>query len=352
MSARSYYFRTLSRMTDGLSGHLDAQMSETFARLGRLFRLLDLRTAAGDEPTVDRLKSGLPILKEIVQVAKDLELGMAGEVGDVRTLRAAMLDDMLLRRRVPDERAIRGVAQAIYAEAVAKDRIDVSGPVPCSPVFQPTAEYSFSVSDLGSDGRLASWDFWDGTTSRAIRTFARFTLRNAPAWTEDGVLPAEIAEIKAAASKFSGASFSPLTLATEIDDKTSHLRLTSLSRVTVGPFISDIFYDVEDPIMDAIKSAEDIEDAWAIRWTVDHIRAGSTSTVGGGLFSKPRYQQNFLVDTTDPDCAMRSVTSFERHVAMPHGMYQRLAHRRNECPSLRSALIHVLTGEGRLIENN
>lgn len=352
MSARSYYFRTLSRMTDGLSGLVDTQTSETFSRIGRLFRLLDLRTAAGEEPTIDRLKSGLPILKEIVQVAKDLELGVTGDVGDVQTLRSGMLDDMLLRRRIPDERAIRGIAMAIYAEAVAMDRIDLSRPLPCSPVFQPTAEHSFSVSDTGREGRIASWDYWDGTTSRAIRTFARFNLREIPAWTDDTFLVDEIARIKSVANKFSGASFSPLTLATEIDDKTSTLRLAGLTRITIGPFISDIFYDVGDPIMDAIKSAEDIEDAWALRWTVDHIRAGSTSVVGGGLFSKPRYQQNFLVDTSDPDCAMRSVTAFERHVAMPHGLYQRLSHRRNECASLKSALIHVLTGEGRLIENN
>jgi len=364
MSARNLYFRTLSKMTDGLAGLSDGMSGETFARLGGLFRLLDMRTAAGDEPTIDRTKSGFPILKEVVQVAKDLELGIVGVSEDREGLRAAgkalrdaMLDDMLLRRRLPDERTVRAVAQNIYASAVADNRIDPSRPGDISPIFQPNADHSFEWNGELEGGISVAWDFWDGTTSRAIRTFASFDVRREPDGSHgflDGPVKAvreEIAEVRDVANKFSGASFTPLTLATEIDNRTDVLRLRKLSRVTVGPFISEIFYSVDDPIMDAIKAAEDIEDAWAIRWTIDHIRAGSTKMVSGGWLKPARPQQNFLVDTMDPDCAMRSVTSFERHVAMPHGMFQRLANRRHECPSLKSAAIHVLTGERRLIEN-
>lgn len=349
MNARAFYFRTLGRMTESLSAHSDVMMAETFSRLGKLFRLMDLRTAAGEEPTIDLLKSGFPILKEVVQVAKDLELGVLGEVHDEVVLRAVMLDDMLLRRRMPDERAIKNMAQAVYSSAIAAHRS--ADEKSLSQVFQPNSDRSLATQISGERVQL-SWDFWDGTTSRAIRTYAVFDLRKPYPGGIDVVVGDEILAIGEVAKRFSGASFTPLTLATEIDDVAGHLRLQRLAKVTVGPFISEIFSKVDDPIMDAIKAADDIEDAWAIRWTIDHIRAGSTSMVGGGLFRAARPQQNFIVDTLDPDCASRSVTSFDRHVAMPHGMFQRLAKRRNECSSLKSAAIHVLTSEGRLIENN
>jgi hypothetical protein len=348
LSAREFYFRTLGRMTDVLSGHSDTIVSESFERLGHLFRLMDLRTAAGDEPTIDLQRSGLPILREVISVCNDLDAapGSDADAREAADIKAEMLDDMLVRRRVPSERLRKEMARALYRKTVDEER---PSPGARPTVFQADANRSFVYADTrdarGNPGARATWDFWDGPSSRAIMIFADFRLEDPSA------LASEMPAVRSVASRFSATGFTPLSLASEIDDATLGLRLVKLSKITVGPFLSEAFSAVDDPIMDAMKAAEDIEDAWAIRWTVDHILAGGTKWVSGGLFKPQRPQQNFLVTLTDPDCAMRSVTSVERHVAMPHGMFQRLAGRRHECESLKTAAIHVLSGGDRLIEN-
>ena len=106
----------------------------------------------------------------------------------------------------------------------------------------------------------------------------------------------------------------------------------------------------EDPLMEVVRQA-DLEEAWAIRWTVDTLISAGTKMVGGGFFAPARPQETFRVTLDDPDCAQRGVTEFRHHLAMPHGMFQRIAERRGEYPTLRSASIHVLAADDRLIEN-
>ena len=107
-----------------------------------------------------------------------------------------------------------------------------------------------------------------------------------------------------------------------------NLRLKKLTKVTVGPFVSDVFSKADDPLMEVVRQADDLEEAWAIRWTVDTLLSAGTKMVGGGFFAPPRPQETFQVTLDDPDCAQRGVTEFRHHVAMPHGMFQRIAERR------------------------
>lgn len=341
MSTREFYFRTLGRMTSALSAYSDPLVADGFKRLNNLFRLMDLRTASGDAPTIDLVRSGLPILREVISVCNDLEDAPKAAPGvSSQELRDAMLDEMLVRRRLPDERMVGGMARALYREEVARMQPAQGAR---TQVFQADASRSFKFDLVESDGTwVAVWDFWDGTGSRAIVVEATFQARVA--------IREEIDAVNNVAGKFSGVGFSPLSLATEIDEVTRNLRLVKLRKVIVGPFLSEIFSKVDDPVMDAMKASDDIEDAWAVRWTVDTVVSAGTKMVGGGLFKAARPRQNFVVTLTDPDCAMRSVTSVERHAAMPHGMFQRLASQRHECSSLKDSAIHVLSGD-HLLEN-
>jgi hypothetical protein len=346
---RAYYFRTLARMTRVLATIGDAPSAGAFRRLSRLLRLLDLRTAASGAPSIDLLLSGLPILKEIISVSNDIHGGGQHSGRPIADIKAAMLEEMLARRRLPGNRLRGEAAAALYDEELSGDLTDV---------FQPDAERSFASSlvrpNLTETGPWAAappevhatWDFWDGAASRAIRVYANLQL---PAELTGTAALAEATTVAGIANRFSGSSFTPLTLASEIDQAMGGLRLKKLTKVTVGPFISDVFSKVDDPLMEVVRSADDLEEAWAIRWTVDTLVSAGTETVGGGIFSAARPQEVFQVNLDDPDCAQRGATDVRHHIAMPHGMFQRIAARRAEHPS--SASIHVLAADDRLIEN-
>ena len=185
-------------------------------------------------------------------------------------------------------------------------------------------------------------------TSRAIRVLAHFQI---PTELDGTAALGEATRVAAIANRFSGGGITPLTLADEIDGAMENLRLKWLTKVTVGPLISDVFSKVEDPLMEVVRQADDLEEAWAIRWTVDTLISAGTKMVGGGFFASARPQETFHVTLDDPDCAQRGVTEFRHHLAMPHGMFQRIAEHRGEYPTLRSASIHVLAADDRLIEN-
>ena len=119
-------------------------------------------------------------------------------------------------------------------------------------------------------------------TSRAIRVHANFHI---PAELGGTAALAEATGVAAIANRFSGDSFTPLTLADEIDEAMENLRLKKLTKVTVGPFISDVFSKADDPLMDVVRQADDLEEAWAIRWTVDTLLSAGTKMVGGGFFA-------------------------------------------------------------------
>jgi hypothetical protein len=342
---RAYYFRTLARMTRVLATIGDTPSAGAFRRLSRLLRLLDLRTAASGAPSIDLLLSGLPILKEIISVSNDIQDGGRRSGRSIADVKAAMLEEMLARRHLPGNRLRGEAAAALYDEELSGDLADV---------FQPDAERSFASSLARPEGPWAAappevhatWDFWDGAASRAIRVYANFHL---PAELTGTAALAEALPVAGIANRFSGAGFTPITLAGEIDQAIESLRLKKLTKVTVGPFISDVFSKVDDPLMDVVKSADDLEEAWAIRWTVDTLVSAGTETVGGGIFSAARPQEVFQVNLDDPDCAERGATDVRHHIAMPHGMFQRIAARRADHPS--SASIHVLAADDRLIEN-
>ena len=348
---RAYYFRTLGRMTRVLATIGDVPSAVTFWRLNRLLRLLDLRTAGGDAPSLDLVRSGLPILKEIISISNDMQGRARRSRRPIAEVKTAMLDDMLAHRRMPGERLRVEAAGALYDDELAGDLADV---------FQPDAERSFTAEIARPEGAFkgpwaiappevhAAWDFWDGTTSRAIRAYVQFHI---PAELEASAALGEATAVVPIANRLSGDSFTPLTLADEIDAAMENLRLKRLTKVTVGPFISDVFSKAGDPLMDVVRQAEDLEEAWAIRWTVDTLLSAGTRMVGGGFFSAARPQETFHVTQDDADCARRGVTEFRHHVAMPHGMFQRIAESRGDCASLRSASIHVLGADDRLIEN-
>ena len=341
-TARALYFRTLERICGVLAGFSEGTSAETFSRLGNLFRLIDLRTAAGTAPTTDRINSGFPILKEVISIANDRKHGLPGNpVSDPDQLRAAMLDEMLARRRLPNPHMIAEIARAIYAAALDQDPENV---------FMPDVGHSHSWMKAKDDSYWMWWDHWDGPTSRPVRCAAVFQVNSEDVHNKEILQPAiqRVAEIAAA---YTGIGFLLSTLAGEIDEGVGELRMKSLKRVIVGPFLSPVFSEIEDPFAELVAGAPDLDRAWALRWSVESIVSAGTTRVAGGLFSRRRIREKFVINERDPVCRARGATEFEANIAMPHEIYQRLSDNADGENLLAGARPVIVTPADRLIEN-
>ncbi len=340
-TARALYFRTLERVSGVLAGFSEGTSAETFSRLRNLFRLIDLRTAAGDPPKTDRINSGFPILKEVVSIANDRKHGLPGNpTADPERLRTDMLDQMLARRRLPSPHMIAEMARAVYAAALNQDP-DI--------VFMSDVRNSHSWMKAGN-AYWMWWDHWDGPTSRPVRCAAVFDVNSDDVHNKDRLEPAivRVAEIAAA---YTGIGFLLSTLAGEIDEGVEDLRLKSLKRVAVGPFVSPVFSEIEDPIAGLVADADDLDDAWALRWVIETIVSAGTTRVAGGFFSRARTREKFVITKRDPACESRGITEFESNIAMPHGIYQRVSDSSERRTLLAGSRPCVVTPAGRLIEN-
>lgn len=354
MNARTYYFKTLEKITHILSNHSDLRVAALFNRLDGLFDLMDIKTIMGEMPKVDDHKSGFPILKEVISVSNDYtdfkKNNMINEINNISNeivdTKNNMLDDMLIRKKVPNSSIIQEMARLKYMKELFA-YVNEDKPI----FFLPNAFHSFEYAytkKSENDLRLnVQWTYWDGTTSQPVMVFCHFTVEDINKKIE---IEEEIETIKKVANNFSGIGFSPLTLASEIDETSINLRLKKLSKITVVSFITEFFSKVEDEMLTILKTIDDIENAWAIRWCVDNINSGSTYVIKNGLFSK-KIRQKFIVDTLDPDCASRSVSSFEKHIAMPHQIFQAISNKKKDLKTLKNSNIHVISDIGNLTEN-
>ena len=316
MSVQDLYFATMARVCGAMASFSDPVASAAFGRLGHSLSLIDLRSYGTDGVTLDRTGSGLPILKEAAALAIDAGSASTSQE-DPDTLRRQILDHLMTRRRRPPADLMRRMALAVYAQALH----DGAATFGCQP--------NGSVLDRdGSHGDVkGAWDFWDGVASTPIHV--GLDMMRVPG-CDMGDADAEVA---AAARLFSGQAFEPLALARELDDRLPQLRLRSLSKLSIGPFRSDVFTEGGDALEGFLRQAEDVGGGWAMSWTVDQVRSLGRATRRSGLFGLSSCVYERLV--ADPQ---------DMHILMPHGLYQLL----NDDPEGRSILsarrVHVLDG--------
>ena len=138
----------------------DAPSAGTFRRLNRMLRLLDLRSAAGDAPSLDLVRSGLPILKEIISVSNDIQHGARRSGRPIGEVKAAMLDEMLAHRRLPGER--------LRVEAAATLKKDNPKPANFSGFWFPGQDWrngAAFVWSAGGDLAVDDGGEWTGSLS-------------------------------------------------------------------------------------------------------------------------------------------------------------------------------------------
>ncbi len=327
---RRVYFQTLKRVTVGLLQSSDPVLVDVAARLDALLDLLDKRDAGGLAVRVDRNDSGMPILADVIALARDVEARKEPDASSA-SLREKMLDQMMERRRVPRPLQLQEIGRAIYQEAVRG----------ALPIFWPEGR-SLNPVDDGRMKRM-SWDHWDGGTNRPVFTQAWIDYRQPQAFPHT--------EMQALARKFSGTGFTPLASAIEFDDAFPDIALKRLKRWTLGPFYSPVFMDVPaafGPLFDDIP----VDDAWMFVWHVDEVMSVGTEETKAWFLAPTRYRETYAVDTTDSLATERGASASRAHALLPHRVHQKLMATKGGIDTLMRAMrIHSLSPDGKLFED-
>ncbi len=335
IDVRRIYFQTLARLTAGLLQSSDSTLVDVFSRLDALFGLLDKRDAGGLPVRVDRNDSGLPILADVIALAKDVEARSEPEHSS-NDLREKMLDLMMERRRVPRPLQLREIGRAVYQEAVRG----------ALPIFWPQGR-SLSPRDEGKLKRLA-WDHWDGGTNRAVFTQAWIEYRQPRAFPHS--------EMQALARKFSGTGFTPLASAIEFDDAFDDIALKRMKRWTMGPFYSPVFMDLPPafaPLFDELP----VDDAWMFVWHVDEVISVGTEETKSWFLAPKIKRETYAVDTTDGLATERGASASKAHALLPHRAHAKLmgmngGGQKDSIDTLtRGMRIHSLSPDGKLFED-
>ncbi len=317
MSVQDLYFATLERVCDAMAGFSEPVTSQAFRRLGRSLSLIGLRTYGTNGLTIDRAGSGLPILKEAAALAIDeSSASLSHENPD--ELRRQILDHLMTRRRRPPADLMRRMALADYASALRSGE-SAFGCQPDGVTLAPQGPWGGDVH--------GSWDFWDGVAAMPVHVETTF----GPA--DERAVRASCVELGGIARLFSGQAFAPLALARELDERLPDIRLHALTKLSIGPFRSDVFTEAGDVLETFLRQAEEAGGGWAMCWTVEQVRSLGTATRRRGFFGLSSRSFERLVG--DP---------VDQHILMPHELYQFLS----DDPEGRSVLsarrVHVLDG--------
>ena len=327
---RRVYFKALARVTAGLLQSSDRELVDVAARLDASFALLDKRDAGGLPVRVDRNDSGLPILADVIALARDVEARKPPEQSSQR-LREEVLDEMLERRRVPRPLQLQQIGRALYEEAAQH----------ALPIFWPEGR-SLSPQDEGALQRI-SWDHWDGGTNRPIFT---------QAWLHyHEERPFALKVYQETARKFSGSGFTPLAAAIEFDDAVEVIALKRLKRWTLGPFYSPIFMDLP-ATFEPLFADLPIDDAWMFVWHVDEVISAGTEVSRMMMIGPKRYRETYAVDTTDVLSTERGASASRGHALLSHRAHQKLMAIGGAADTItRGMRIHSLSPDGKLFED-
>ena len=326
------YVAELTRAVSALQHHSDTTVAGTFRRLARTMALIGLKAEAGGPVTYDRQGDGFPVLSEILALDQALSHGAMPDK-EPAALRETLLDEMLVRRRMPRPLQLQELARAVYLRELQ------AGEAP----FGAQAERFVPVLENGY--LKVAWDHWDGPRSTPVHTVAWF-MHKGPA-----PFPAEA--LTRVARRVSGAAFTPLAAAIEFDDASETTRLKKLVRMPVGPYRSPAFTVLDGPTAELLASMDVDEEAFSLAFHIDAVVSTGTRIVGKGWFSNGVERETYAVDRGDALASERGSSHSMSHILIPHAARQRLHDEPGQTTltALGNARIHALARDGGLIED-
>lgn len=347
MADRTLYFNTLKKAFGALALHSDVQIARAAVRFGNLADLLDIKTRAGGDPTVDQQNSGFPLLPEVVRVAGDLRKGTAVRSRPTREIVDEMLDEMIVGKRLPGAQLVEDMALALYVERIASLGKGDSGAdeVVGANVTDTFKRISPREIDHSTTDVVYEWDYWPATNSQPSVTTARLVLESEDPASAEGWAKVELIR---AAHGFTGAGHTLLQLAQAVD-KFQKARLKQLVRITFTNIETPLFHATDDDFHQRLSGIEDEETAWILRFRVVKLNSKGTVRRAGGFLSGEVASEDFYVNVHREDTKRRSCSTYDEHVLMTASAYKAIS---DKTDFLRDTTVHVVSDDGLTLNEN
>lgn len=347
MTDRALYFGILKKAFGALSRHSDTQVARSSERFCNLYDLLDIKTRAGETPTIDRQNSGFPVHPEIVRVASDLRKGTLGTVRPAADIVNEMLDEMIVGKRMPSAQQVEDMALTLYAGRIDQLGRGDSG---ADAVVGTSAVETFkrvSPREIVHDTHEVryEWDYWPAISSQPSVSLARMELE-----TEDAVSLEETARLETlrVAHGFTGAGNTLLMLAQALD-KFQKARLKELVKITFTGIETPLFYSTSDDFHQRLAAVEDESNAWILRFEIERLRSRGTQRKPGGVLRSDILSEDFHVNVHRDETRTRQCSTFDRHALMSASAYKAISDKK---AFLTETTVHVLSDDGSVMNEN
>ncbi|MBJ3762325.1 hypothetical protein ILP92_06170 [Maribius pontilimi] len=297
-----------------LTGYV-ARLANTFEALGTKYLMTgrDGGTYLGSL-AIDRVESGFPIHRELLQMAADasqLDRHLSGTPG-----RARLIEEMIARivgdLEIPTRLQFT-MSQRLYYEALAKGNL-------FWPQNDPVALWQGE-----GDGRrryLLHWAIYDSQVNLPTVYLLELEDSGRVALPKDAARWASV-QAHLAAQSLGGLKL--VTIASGFDTDFDDLHPKRLRRLHLGPMYSSAFTRQHGPIRDVLEAARaPAGDDWALAWTVEDLQADRVREERKGWFGTVE-RQIFALDPFEGRGAETGATATRRAVILPQRPYQALA---------------------------
>ncbi|MNU29088.1 hypothetical protein D3C71_175350 [compost metagenome] len=141
-------------------------------------------------------------------------------------------------------------------------------------------------------------------------------------------------------------ALSLVTIATNLDKDFDFLHPKQLRRFIIGPFYSTAVEGESSGVSDLLQRTRSPhrEDPWLLTWTTQEVFSKHEKAARRGLWSFDPARDEFHIETRNLECLQQGVSSFEKHILVPHETYQALYATREAEKFFGGFKIHTLSG--------
>lgn len=141
-------------------------------------------------------------------------------------------------------------------------------------------------------------------------------------------------------------ALSLVTIATNLDKDFPYLHPKQLRRFIIGPFYNTGLEGSSNGVSDLLDRTRSPrrESPWLLTWTTQEVFSKHERAAKKGLWSFDPARDEFHIETGNLECVQQGVSSFEKHILLPHDTYQALYATKEAERFFGGFKIHTLSG--------
>ncbi len=286
---------------------------------------------------IDRVESGFPVYRELLQMGNDYAQSEARLKGIPKPeqLKEEMLDEILGERSIPT-RLQFALSQRLYFQGLQGKAL----------FWAQNAPQCVWLKTEGRRHFLIHWAVYDSQTNLPLIYLMLVEDSGRTGLPKDD---RRWPRVQAHLSAQSLASLKLLTIAKGFDEDFDELHPKFIRRIQIGPMMSHTFTRQSGPLREILEEAKSEPGLdWALNWTTETLISKEVKEVSAGWFSTVE-REVFDLDTLGGLAEDTGVTHSHEALILPQKPYQVLEDR--DPASLRRVKKYVVSPRGQVLVN-